>query len=92
MISTKELESQYGMTSKEVAELIESADDYARGDWPEGKITHVGRPSLATEEVRPVTVRLPISQIRALDGKAQSYGETRSAAVREAVGEWLMRA
>ena len=92
MITEKELKSKCGMTNKEIAEIKKSADTYANGDWPEGKITRVGRPSLAVEEVRPVTVRLPFSQIIALDGKAKSQGETRSAAVRKAVGEWLMQA
>jgi hypothetical protein len=92
MITAKQLKSQYGMTDAEIAELKQSADGYANGNWPDGKITHVGRPSLAAEEVRPVTVRLPVSQIIALDGKAQSQGETRSAAVREAVGNWLLQA
>jgi hypothetical protein len=92
MITKEELKSQYGMTDKEIAELKKSADAYTRGDWPDGKITRVGRPSLAAEEVRPVTVRLPVSQIRELDSKAQSKGETRSSAVREAVGKWLLQA
>jgi len=92
MITKEELKSRYGATDAEVAELQESAQAYESGVWPSGKITRVGRPGIADEEAKPITVRLPMSQIAALDGKAKKRGETRSSAVRDAVSKWLMQA
>ena len=91
MITKEELKARYNMTDKELDELEASAKAYESGDWPSGKITRVGRPSIAAEPIKPITVRLPISQIIALDGKAKNQGETRSAAIREAVSEWLVQ-
>lgn len=69
----------------------EMASGYERGEWP-GEPTGVvilGRPRLADEEVRPVTFKLPVSKIVALDLKASQRGGTRSEALREAVDEYL---
>lgn len=70
------------------------AEEYENDTWDAsglGKVV-MGRPSIAAEEVRPVTVRLPISQITALDKKAQKSGETRSSAIRAALNDWLVQA
>lgn len=69
--------------------LDEWADAYERGEWSDGKTLILGRPRLADEEVRPVTFKLPLSKIAALDLKASQRGGTRSEALREAVDEYL---
>lgn len=92
MITKGELKARYNISEEELAELEASAKAFESGNWPSGKITRVGRPSIAAEEVKPITVRLPVSQINALDGKARNTGGTRSSAVREAVSDWLMQA
>ena len=91
MKTAKELKSQYGVSSKELADLEASAQTYEKGEWPSGKISRVGRPSIATDEAKPITVRLSISQIAALDQNARQTGGTRSSAVRKALSEWLIK-
>jgi predicted transcriptional regulator len=51
-----------------------------------------GRPSIADEEVKPVTFRLPVSKIAALDRLAASHDETRSEFLRDAVDKVLLSA
>ncbi len=70
------------------------AEEYEKDTWNSSKLGKVvmGRPSIANEEVRPVTVRLPISQIVALDERAKISGKTRSSAIRSALDEWLLQA
>ena len=72
--------------------LDEWAEAYERGEWPEGKTVVMGRPRLADEEVRPVTFKLPVSTIRALDLKALAPGGTRSQALRQAIDDYLAQA
>jgi len=76
MLTKKELKARYNMSEEELAELEASSKAYESGNWPSGKITRVGRPSIAMEEVKPIKVRLPVSKINALDGKARDKGET----------------
>jgi len=75
-------------------QLDRSAQEYENDAWDSSNLGKVimGRPSIANEEVRAITVRLPVSQITALDKKAQVLGGTRSSAVRTAVGRWLVEA
>ena len=49
----------------------------------------MGRPRLADEEVRPMTIRLPLSQIEAIDRLASARATTRSAEVRAAIAAWV---
>lgn len=65
------------------------AEEFERGEWPEGRTVPIGRPSLASEEVKPITFRLPVSQIAALDAKAAKSGLSRSAGLRIAVEEYI---
>ncbi|MDR3070370.1 MAG: ribbon-helix-helix domain-containing protein [Propionibacteriaceae bacterium] len=74
------------------AVLDEWAESFERGEWPEGKTVVIGRPSLADEEVKVVTFRLPVSKIVELDRKAAQQGISRSQGLREAVEEYLLRA
>lgn len=66
--------------------LDEMAKEYEDGTW-EGKMGKlvVGRPSLAAEEVKSVSFRLPISRIAMIDARAQAKGETRSAFLRDLI-------
>jgi predicted DNA binding CopG/RHH family protein len=70
------------------------AKEYEDETWDASKLgkATAGRPSIADEEVVPITFRLPASKVRALDAKASAHGSTRSKELREAVGEYLARA
>jgi len=63
MITKEEMKERYNMTDDEQAELEASALAYESGDWPSGKITRVGRPSIAAEEAESITVRLLLSHL-----------------------------
>ncbi len=65
------------------------ADAFESGEWPKGRTVPVGRPSLANEEVRPITFRLPVSQLAALDAKVAKAGLNRSSGLRLAVEAYL---
>ena len=65
------------------------ADTFERGEWPEGRTVPLGRPSLADEEVKPITFRLPVSQLAALDAKVAKAGLNRSSGLRLAVEAYL---
>jgi hypothetical protein len=67
-------------------------DAFERGEWPEGKTVVLGRPSLADEEIRLVTFRLPLSKLAAIDEIAASEGETRSEFLRSLVDQRLTKA
>lgn len=73
--------------------LDELAKEYESGSW-DGKLGKVviGRPSLADEEVKPVTFRLPISKIAAVDEQAKSKGENRSDYLRGIIDDALGQA
>jgi len=63
--------------------LDEMAKKYEDGTWggKTGKLV-VGRPSLADEDVKSVSFRLPISKIAVIDARAAAKGETRSQFIR----------
>ena len=74
-------------------QLNAEANEYEDGSWnaPLGKLI-VGRPSIANEEVKPITIRLPVSKIAAIDKTATNLGITRSAVMRDAVDNYLAQA
>jgi hypothetical protein len=72
--------------------LDEWADAFESGTWPEGRTVVLGRPRMASEEVRPVTFKLPISKINALDRLASNQGETRSEFLRNVIDRELTAA
>ena len=82
------LNKKFGVTEEQ---LDQEAEEYEKGTWdaPLGKMT-VGRPSIANEEVRPITIRLPLSKIAAIDKKAHESGSTRSGILRDAVNRYLV--
>ena len=85
VVTNEELVRDYGISQDEVARLEAEADAYDSGEWPAGEVRHVGRPSTGAEETRPVTVRLTVSKLGAVDELAASRGVTRGAVLREAV-------
>jgi hypothetical protein len=86
-MNKKKLNDLFGVTDKQ---LDVEAKEYEDGTWdaPMGK-TIMGRPSIANEEIRLITVRLPLSKVLALEKRAAVMGETRSQVLREAVDEYL---
>lgn len=88
-ISMESLKQDFGMDEPEFEEIAASADLYNSGSWPEGEVCRVGRPLILGHGSTSVTVRLPADQVEALDARASLSGQTRSAAVREAIEQWL---
>ena len=86
-MNRKEINKRFGVTDEE---LDKRAKEYEDGTWdaPLGKLM-MGRPSIADEEVRPITVRLPVSRIVSIDKAATSSGSTRSAVIRDAIDSYL---
>jgi len=84
----KELNKKFGVTDDQLDQMAKKYED---GSWdaPLGKVI-MGRPSIASEEVRPVTVRIPISKIRAIDKQAEASGSTRSQLLRDAIDRYLI--
>lgn len=90
VVSNSELMEKFGLTEEEVNELEAAADACDRGEWPKGRVTRIGRPSLYEEETETVSHKEPKSKILAFDKKAQERGISRSQALREATELWLM--
>lgn len=88
-MKAEDLERRFGVTAERLDEM---AEPFERGKWPEGRTKLIGRPRLAQEEVRPVTFKLPVSQIAALDELAKASGCSRSDTLRRAVRNVLASA
>ena len=88
-MNEEDLNRKFGVTDEQ---LERWAQQFESGEWPEGVTVPVGRPRLADEDVLPVTFKLPVSKIIALDAKAFERGGTRSQVLREAVDEYLKQA
>ena len=87
-MTEEQMNAALGMSAEE---LDAYAEQFESGTWDAsrlGKVT-MGRPSLADEEVRPVTIRLPVSRIAAVDRLAASNGRTRSAEIRSVLDAWV---
>ena len=72
----EEINRKFGVTEEQ---LDAWAEEYENETWDPacfGKVI-IGRPPLADEEVRPVTFRLPVSKIAALDARAAREGHAR---------------
>ena len=83
-MNREQMNAILGMTEEE---MDRRAQEYEDDTWDSSHLGKVimGRPSIANEEVRPVTIRLPLSQIVAIDNLAKANGTTRSAEIRSAV-------
>ena len=66
--------------------LDKMAKRYEDGTWSGkmGKLV-VGRPSLADEDVKSISFRLPVSKISIMDARAANRGETRSEFIRSVI-------
>jgi hypothetical protein len=87
----EEINRKFGVTEEQ---LDAWAEEYENDTWDAshlGKVI-IGRPPLADEEVKPVTFRLPVSKIAALDARAAREGLSRSEELRLAVDDRLMKA
>ena len=86
-MSDKELLSQIGMTEEE-------AEARGQDSWDAAKLgkPRRGRPSIASEEVRPFTVRFPVSLMAYVEDRARAHGHTRSEELRRIVAEAKSRA
>ena len=85
----KEMNKLLGMTEEQQDKIAQEYEDDTWDSSHLGKVI-MGRPRISNEEIRAVTVKLPISQITALDIRAKQQGSTRSSLLREVVGEWLV--
>lgn len=92
VLTNKELIDYYGMKPNEIAALEAQADAFDKGEWPRGKVTRIGRPPTGAEPTRPLTIRLRESKVNAVEYKAERLGISRTAALREAVDDWLAKA
>jgi len=92
MVDKKELMEKFGVTDLELAELERDAERYARGDWPEGKITIIGRPPLYDgDELENITFRIRKSRLKALERASKQVGKSRSEFLRDAVEDALAK-
>ena len=78
-MTTEELEKKFGVTEEELDRL---AEHYENGNWPEGRTILLGRPRISDEELVSVTLKLPKSQLEAIDSGASQEGKSRSAYMR----------
>ena len=77
VVTNEELVRDYGFTQEEVDEMMRSADMYDRGEWPEGTVTPIGRPTLFGERMKSVTFRDAAVIVTLMDAKASSMNMTR---------------
>ncbi|MCI7730022.1 hypothetical protein [Enorma burkinafasonensis] len=85
-MTDNELLNMIAMTAEEANERDA---EYERDEWSKGTFgkPRRGRPSIAEEEVRPYTVRFPVSLMEYVDGKAKKNGLSRSEELRRIVAE-----
>lgn len=87
----RELLAKIGMTE---AEADKRGAAYEHDAWDAGTFgkPRRGRPSIADEEVRPYTVRFPVSLMEYVDHKAKQNGVSRSEELRRIVADERKRA
>ena len=86
-MKTEDLEKKFGVSTSELDNL---ADRYESGDWPEGRTILLGRPRISDEELVSVTIKLPKSQLEAIDNGANREGKSRSAYMRNLLGRAML--
>ena len=88
-MNREDINKKFGVTEEQ---LNTWAEEYENDTWDASNLGKIimGRPSIANEEVRPITFRLPLSKIIAVDKKAAERGETRSEFLRDAIYQALM--
>ena len=87
-MNREELNAKFGVTEEQ---LDSWAAEFESETWDASRLGRpvMGRPSIADEEVRPVTFRLPLSKIVALDKSALEHGRSRSDELRAMVDSYL---
>ena len=77
----EELLEKVGLTARE-ADV--RAAEYESDAWDASALGRPrrGRPSIADEEVRPYTVRFPVSLMEFVDAEARNHGRSRSEELR----------
>ena len=90
-MTREELNAKFGVTEEQ---LDAWAAEYENDTWDSSHLGSliIGRPSIADEDVSPVTFRLPVSKIAELDRRATESGRTRSEELRAMVDSWLASA
>lgn len=89
VVTEKGLMLEYGETPEGIEEIKRLAADAEAGVFPTGKVSRVGRPSLASEATKILAFRIPTSKAEAFERKARENGETKSQAFRELVDAYL---
>lgn len=82
----EELLEKMGLTARE-ADV--RAAEYESDAWDASALGRPrrGRPSIADEEVRPYTVRFPVSLMAFVDAEARNHGHSRSEELRRIVAQ-----
>lgn len=77
-ISNEKLKEAYSISEKELREMEASADAYDQGEWPEGKVTLMGRPLKLGTRLKSITYRDTEETIALMDGRAAQLHMSRS--------------
>ena len=79
-MKTEDLEKKFNVTEEALDKL---AEQYESGNWPEGHTVLLGRPRISDEDLVSVTIKLPKTQLEAIDNGATQEGKSRSAYMRK---------
>ncbi len=83
VMTSKEIEEEYGMSAKEIESLSEDAEKgILHGEVRE---TIAGRPLMFGEEMKQVGFKEPVRRIAAIDARAKQLGMKRSDYLRHLV-------
>ncbi len=88
VMSAKELEERFGVTSEELDRLEEDAANGILHGEPRGEVI-VGRPLKFGEEMKQVGFKEPVRKIEAIDRRAAQLGLKRSDYLRRLVDDDL---
>lgn len=91
-LTLEQRQEKYAASDEEVAQTKRLEEMAERGEWPEGPTAHIGRPRELDEDSQMAAFRLSAAKAKAVDQRAAQQGKNRSDALREAVGERLLRA
>ena len=91
VMSSKEIEEEYGITEKDVDGWEEDILNGVFHGNPRGEIV-VGRPLKFGEKMKQVGFKEPLNKIAAIDARAAELGMKRSDYLRHLVDEDLARA
>ena len=83
-MSNDTLHKKFGVTSKQ---LDEWAAEYEGESWDTMSFGQIiqGRPRISSEELKPITVKVPASRVAAIQNIARKNGLSRSEFLRQAI-------